>query len=507
MKGPGPEEYTKFGRFSIGLDRPLDGELRVSGIHTILYVRDDSPFFTYAHPDGSVTGTLHDLTKVTLLRCQSLGSGSSTSGDAKYHYARIRPAIVVEGPIHIARDDASVVSASIVLEDAPSLFYDADAFSTVVDARPLIEQVANANGLGRPIPIGPAPLISYFAGRLRIAEVETVLGRVVVQHQPQWNLFSPRGVYINNSISISIETDAGVQLIEMIDRIDTLLRFLTLAIGRAQPLSTVMVRYRVGDEVSRLKTHLTFGPSREVHPFAEEESPHPSDVLFDPIREPDEFSAVLSAWLQSNEERHDARLRFEESFKKRTYSIQQFVGAANMFDLLPDSAVPKKVALPPQLAKAKEQCKKIFKALEPSYERSSVLGALGRVGTASLKQRALHRAAYVTRATPKWQWFPYLDLVVEEAVDCRNHYVHGSEARFDYSRNRHFVTFFTNTLEFVFAAAELIECGWNLERYLERAQWSHPFGEYRINYKLRVQALRDIRDGKGKWTGVPVRLD
>jgi hypothetical protein len=66
--------------------------------------------------------------------------------------------------------------------------------------------------------------------------------------------------------------------------------------------------------------------------------------------------------------------------------------------------------------------------------------------------------------TEAGEWsFPDSYLVLDEAVNCRNHYVHGSRAKID--DQEHFfetVPFFTDTLEFVFAASDLIEAGWNI---------------------------------------------
>jgi len=84
-------------------------------------------------------------------------------------------------------------------------------------------------------------------------------------------------------------------------------------------------------------------------------------------------------------------------------------------------------------------------------------------------------------------------LVLNEAVDCRNHYVHGSTPKFDYTQNFDMVCFFTDTLEFVFAASELIEAGWNIRIFTETpTTMSHPFGAYRVNYDRHLQALKGL---------------
>jgi Apea-like HEPN len=78
-----------------------------------------------------------------------------------------------------------------------------------------------------------------------------------------------------------------------------------------------------------------------------------------------------------------------------------------------------------------------------------------REGT--LKRKIQGRAKLITNIVK--DKFPELDMVVDQAVNCRNYYVHGSPAKFDYGKHIDHVHFFTDTLEFVFAASDLLEAG------------------------------------------------
>lgn len=127
-----------------------------------------------------------------------------------------------------------------------------------------------------------------------------------------------------------------------------------------------------------------------------------------------------------------------------------------------------------ELDSAREQARTMFRTLPPSDERNSVLGALGRLGKNSLKQKIRHRAQILIDVVG--ERFPELCTVTDEAVNCRNHYVHGSEPRLDYSENFGIVSFFTDTLEFVFAASDLVEAGWDLKAWSQQdTTMSHPF--------------------------------
>lgn len=487
------EEFTKFGRFAIAPDRLVYGELRVAGKETSLYLRDDEFFHTLSIPDGCVTGTLHDLTKVTLIQCVTMeGPGFSSQYGETYHYAKLFPHFVLEGSRYVSPNDQAIVDIRLVLDDATALFYDFDAFGTVIDSVPHIERIAAANKVDREIVIGPEPRIVYFTGKRDIIEVDTALGTVRARHNPGWSLGGPAGVRIDNVITVGIEPERPVTFGDAFSRTMRLLRFLELVIGRRQNLREFVVFIDGGENPVPLRVHWSYRPSRKADSIDDRRSPQPADLLLDPIRRSEEFAAVMRSWLDRDKERQDARQRFHTSFVyQESYSVERLVGAANMFDILPISAAPKNVTIPSEVLEAKQRCQEIFESLPDSYERSSVLNALGRLGMASLRHKTRHRGQYVEDATG--ERFPSLALVLDEAINCRNHYVHGSSTKIDYSENFDMVTFFTDTLEFVFAASELIEFGWNIRAFMEKGTtMSHPFGAYRVNYDERLKKFKAL---------------
>jgi len=61
------------------------------------------------------------------------------------------------------------------------------------------------------------------------------------------------------------------------------------------------------------------------------------------------------------------------------------------------------------------------------------------------------------------------------------------DASLDYDANFDRVTFFTQTLEFVFAASDLVEAGWDIKAWSTTGTTMfHPFARYRINYATRA---------------------
>jgi hypothetical protein len=231
--------------------------------------------------------------------------------------------------------------------------------------------------------------------------------------------------------------------------------------------------------------------------LAEIKKPHAIDRLMDPVGKPEAFAQVLKRWLDREEDWREARWRFFELFAhQRFYPIDRLIAAANMFDILPDSAVPSDMPLTDAQKKAQSTARSLFLELPQSPERNSVLGALGRMGKSALKHKIRHRAQLLLGSVGSR--FPELSLVTDEAVNCRNYFVHGSEPTFDYKRNSDLLTFFTNTLEFVFATSDLIDSGWDANAWAAApTSLSHPFAGYRMSYAegLRIlkAALRESR--------------
>jgi hypothetical protein len=267
--------------------------------------------------------------------------------------------------------------------------------------------------------------------------------------------------------------------------------YLGLIVGRPQNL--VDLYLHVGLERDKpiiLKTYWSMPPKRNRS--SETERPNSFDVLLDAVRHSEEFSLVMSQWLERQKDWRSARWRFFNSFsKQRHYDIDRLIASANMFDILPDSAVPVSIDLSEELKSAQLASRKLFRALSQSPERDSVLGALGRLGKSNLKHKVRHRVREIAESSH--EWLPDLAMVTDEAVNCRNYYVHGTDRRFDYDQNFSAVIFFTDTLEFVFAASDLVEAGWDLRSWISRGTTaSHPFSRYRVNYPLALKQLKAL---------------
>lgn len=450
------------GTFTLGPVQGVFGDLRLKGPQTSLELRHHERFTAHDLPDDCITGTLHDLSKVTLLNCLTTSHGTAFRNHEEHQRASVSPQVVVFGDTHIQPKDAVIRSLMFVIDDADVLFHDHQAFGTLIDARAHIEQIVKAARPGRVIPTGPHPRILYFTGKTEIVTADTCLGTVSVTHNPSWGPGSPRGVRIDNRIVVTLNFAAPATFEHATTTVYPLLRFFEVMIGRPQNIQALWLRLPDldGGRPDILDVYLADPPSRETR--HERRRPHFRDVLLSPVDEAEKFAGVMTLWLAHDRDRRMARVRFSQAFgQQHYYPIDRMIAAANMFDLLPQEAAP---------APAKT-------------------GAKAR--RTPLKQKILRRAKPIIAALG--HRLPELELVIQQAVECRNYFVHGPPAPFDVTEHFGVVFFLNDTLEFVFAASELIDGGWDIAAWAARhSSLSHPFAAYCHNYAPNLAELRAL---------------
>lgn len=486
----GFEDSKQSGLFIVPSGKEVPGELTLAGGDTSLNLYDKESIYDHLQSAPDVNGVLHDGTKVTLVECIRTSSGGYNKNGQHYSYANLHPHYVVYGDHHLEPAGKTIVEIRFVVDDASTLFYDFGAFGTVLRPQRFIDEIVNTDRSPK-VEIGTSSVILYFSGKSEIFSVDTVLGKVSVSHSPSHDSGSPEGVSLKNTIYVNIAFSEAVTFNTALYRMYALIKYLDLLAGRPQNLVKMNLRVEHEDEHPvYLQVYISLPPNRDA--ANERRKSHPSDVLLNLVNKPDNYTDVLSNWLDRNHDWQDARQRFSDSFaNQRYYTFDRIIGAANMFDILPDSAAPPNVKLSDEMAYVKELCRANFKSLPVSPERDSVLGALGRLGNSNLKQKVRHRSQLLVDIVG--EKFPELSLVTDEAVNCRNHYVHGSTPKFDYSNAYEGVVFFTDTLEFVFAASDLIEAGWDVKAWIENGtSTSHSFGLYCFNYKTNLQALKTL---------------
>lgn len=483
------KDFRKSGLFSVSSDVDVPGELSLKGGATSLDLYSTSFFNTHGCKD--IAGTFYDRSKVSLINCITMsGPGSGTRGEEHYHFSNVFPHFALFGDEHITSADRKIVEVSFAVDDAPTVFYDFDAFGSVINARPHMERIADAEESGRMIEIGEHPLLFYFTGKHDIFSVDTVLGKISATHGISYTSPGPEGIHVQSTIRVSITFSTGQTVDEAIAAVLDTLRFLEVVAGRPQNIVELVFRLAAStDERPRtLDAYWCLPPRREKDD--ESQKPHPADLPLQAGESPERFATVLARWLERHDEWRNPRARYAtSSAHQNRYGIDRLVGAANMFDIMPATAYPKVMPLPTELLNAKNATINTFRSLPASPERDSVLNALGRIGKPSLKSKVRSRVKLIMDTVGAE--FPDLELVTDHAVDCRNFYVHGTPGKYDYGTHADQPAFLTDTLEFVFAASDLIEAGWDIAEWIKQGTtMSHPFGRYRVGYAERLATLK-----------------
>lgn len=480
------------GQFSLHGSLIAEGELHLRGQASRLKL------FSRFKPDWSTTrdicGQLLDSTHVSLLNCIPMsGTGEQFRGGDHFYVGNLFPHHILLGHDHVTSDEERISSIHFSLDDATTLFGDVRAFGTISNSRKHLSELSKTDDGKMVREIGSLPLIFYFTGKQDILSAPTSLGVVSAGYVLTIPSPSASGIHLDARVVLAIKFPIATTVKKALEAVLDLVRFVEIVAGRPQNVTDLKVELDGEDDLHRQQLDLVwpFGPQRD----AEDEWGHADwfDLPFHPFQDPESFCNVLNSWLARNEEWRTARVRYSESFaSQRRYSPDRLVGAANMFDLLPDNAFPLPDPIPDDLANARSMARELFKNLPHGDDRSSVLGALGRIGKLTLKKKVRSRVQIISRQAG--DLFPELEFVADQAVDCRNYFVHGTKPKLDYESGESPVAFFTDTLEFVFAVSDLIDAGWNSNECIRRyTAMSHPFGRYRVSYADDLAALKALR--------------
>lgn len=185
--------------------------------------------------------------------------------------ARVFPHYIISGTTHIGPHDKVITEIDFCINDATALFYDFDAFGSVIHSEKFIEEIANGGRDGTRIATGPHPDIFYFTGVYEIARIETTLGKFTVRHAPSYNFPGPWGFHFKNTIVTALEFAEPVTFDIALQRLIDLKRYLGLLIGRPQNITNIVLTV----------------------PEEGEEYPHRLDVDWSLLRSVDEVSQYL----------------------------------------------------------------------------------------------------------------------------------------------------------------------------------------------------------------------
>jgi len=449
------EKSAMTGMFTTAKGKRVKGELTLSGPNSSLYMWDENYFETVWNEKiwgygSSIKGTLNDLKKVSLLNCMqsSHGSNSRIAEEEIIHHASFFFDYAVFGDEHISHDEEIITQVSFVIEEESVLFRDFEAFGVIHESSSIVRQLlrSKSDGDDNDIKVGELATVLYYTGNSEIFSADTVFGKISA-FRTTASSFGSKGASIESEVVINLEFPVPVVFNDSVERTFRVLEFIGLLSGRPQNLTRLEIWKESGQEMPTVLQ--VYGSRFPKYERSENEQLlHLPDFLISPVRNPAEFSRVMTGWLARDGAWRSARSRFHGCFaKQRLYDIDRLVAAANMFDILPPEAVP----------------------LDSNKN--------------TLKKKIRHRADFIS--TEIGHSLPELSKIVDSAVNCRNYYVHGKYGdRIDYEKEIGARIFLTSTLEFIFAVSDLIESGWNVKAWSETGSFcSHPFYWYLVDYE------------------------
>jgi hypothetical protein len=491
MKEEEKRPITLGGTFTLPFnDTELPGRLVIDDDASLLEVAGKGHVTVHGEIEG-IYGTLTDHKLVSLLQCVPYGSthSAAASGDKSFT-ARYFPHFVVRGKKHLKPNDAVIRcvnyrfdAASILFKDHTnfgSLWMDASEFNGFISTYGEKHHIENVSADDAQ---GPAAL-HFFSGRTEIASCETKVGKLNVLQFPH---------QAGARITIRLEFQTPLKLNDALRNLFDVHQFLELLLGQRQAFAEVELNLSPDETGTQTRLDL-YGAMFADRTARQARSRKPSnyDVLIDAVRDRAQFEKVASTWIARQAVLKEARGRFGAAFYSGlTFGHDRLIGAANAFDILPKAFSPTEEVLTSSESAAISASMKIFDALDAGTLKARAIQNLGLLGKPNLATKIKHRAALIKALKP--EKFAELDFVCQQAAKCRNFYVHGGKPAFDYQEQFDAFAFLIRTLEFVFAASDLIECGWDFTGWSSHGtSMAHEFGAYIASYSHGLALLKSL---------------
>lgn len=477
---PTTEAITRPGTFVIKPIGAIPGTLTIDGRNTVLYLWSHQNFEVDPELNSTIAGILDDGRPVSLIRTVLTSHETNFTKHGLSQRIRLFPNYVVIGSDSVTDASASISSVSFEVTDAPTLFSDREAFGIVHTSKDLLTEIVKENEGDISYEIGDLPLVAYYTGKRELFHAECANFRVSGWHGIGWVASVAGGVRINSTPHIGVTFKDPVRVSEMTKSVNAVVQFLEAMVGSVQNVGEMHVTGPIGDEDHVVELHDNTRIRHEI--TRDVRGRIPFDDLIRPVQQRGDFVSVLTQWMSRDASWSDARWRVLTGWRPPIrYGPDRLIRAANAFDLVPTAGVDERRELPSAIAIVVQETRAKFRALDPSWERTQVLNALGRLKHLSLKNKVARRAEIVNGLIGG----NLTDLVTvsNRAIDLRNVYVHGPSGRPSDEVLEQFVPFLTNTLEFIFVVSDLVECGWSFrDWYFGRRLRGHPFGLYIRDY-------------------------
>ena len=380
-------EKQLLGSFSVGEGPDVGGLLTLSEDGVSLFVWD-TKMISPKIISSTISGVLQDNRIVTLLDCLPTGHGSTfISGRGMTSRTTIIANHAVYGSESLDPSKKCVNTVEFRTDDTNLLFNDREAFAL----KPRSEQDPSIH--------------ATYSGVELIFSVDTSIGKVSARRATpiREGIDVSEGISISSKVNVEVAVDNPVTYYDAIHRAYVVISFLALMIGRPQNLAELRIGVlpRCAEERREWFAVEATAFRRFRRHSADDGARMILGRLIDPIKDRRRFENVLANWLSRHDEWGHARSRYDRCVSnEREYHEDRMVGAANMFDLIPDNAVGPKRAVPESSASAIAECKRILKlARADRFDNddpcNSALRWLGMINQKSLRQKICFRAGIV----------------------------------------------------------------------------------------------------------------
>ncbi|WP_419857814.1 HEPN domain-containing protein [Candidatus Palauibacter irciniicola] len=341
--------------------------------------------------------------------------------------------------------------------------------------------------------------VSYFTGQFEVLPAtETELGTVRGSRTVFGDL-SGREIKDIPYLTIDFD-DRPATLDEAFQKMRAVRQFFGWMIGYAPRWREVSVftfprvddGYRADDEGNRDVGLEVFSPIEWQSAYYDERNRGWPGALIDLSREPEHFANTMREWLRRNRDgrREGANAKFFKSMPGigTADAADGICSAANMFDLLPAEDKPSMPSLSAHVDSILRGARMRIRELDDldTEEREEVLSGIGRIRAHVGLRDIIERRANVVLEHAGEERLPNIQDVVRAAVICRNYYTHGTEVAGIDCTDMSVVMFLTRTLEVIYGVSELIQCGWDVEKWFDKPGMSHPFEKYMNSYRRHL---------------------
>ena len=474
-------EDQYLGHFSINR-RKLPGVVNLKGPDSSLEVFSDGFIHLPEEKMRTIRGIARSGEKITI--CDAVGveiSGTRSYYDTTKHFLSLFPHYVAVGPRHLDNRKRVISTLSFTTSGALDLFYDIGAFGDALNRVKNIKKLM-PNWAKKDTREIRHSDVFYYVDRGPIISVDAGTFRIEAFNATTHKMPSPHGIQVTNQVQISFAFKSPVTLESALNAAYEFKGFCEIVSQTKHCIRDIRLRHKSAKEsesyidlyVSHAETDS--GASADFR-----------DHLVSGGLHKQEFETVLGRWLDRQKGYGSARRRIVECVRYGNhYTIDRLVGAANAFDLLPDDATGKP-ELPASVREALSGlAAKTRASLDPPY-RERVLDSLGRIKSANLRHKITARFNSLPKRLRKR--LPEIELVIDHAVRARNYFVHGSAPKLPVEAVYRLASFFTDTLEFVFVASDLSECGWDDARWVNQADR----GRFRLFLHGYQQGLSELK--------------